>query len=297
VRPRVRVSFSAGRSSAYMAKRLKDERLDTDFLFLFANTAQEDPRSLAFADRCDREWGLGLVWVEAAVDPRAGVGTSYRVVNHNSASRNGEPFEAVIAKYGIPNQVFQPCNRELKVRPMDAYARAVGWEPGTYETAIGIRADETDRVSSEHVAKRLIYPLIQWGVTKADVLRWWDAQPFALDLPEHRGNCLWCWKKSPRKHLTLAAEDPAVFDFPARMEALYPFSGAGDGPRRFFRGNWTTLDIKARARLPFEPFREQRPPSDPEGLDRAGACSESCDIYAEGSEVEQDLFDAAERAA
>jgi hypothetical protein len=286
---RVLVSFSGGRTSGYMAKRLKDEwGASHELLFVFANTGQEDERTLAFVDRCDREWGLGVVWVEAKVNPASGVGTTFTVVNHNSASRAGEPFEAVIAKFGIPNKAFPGCNRELKLRPIHAYARSIGWATGSYESAIGIRADEADRQNSRATEDRLIYPLVRWGVTKRQILRWWAQQPFGLDLPEHYGNCLWCWKKSLRKHLTLAAERPEVFDFPARMEALHPFSGSGEGPRRFFRQGWTTLDLKARARLPFQPFRDGHHERDKD-LDLTDGCSESCDIYADAP-VNRDLF-------
>lgn len=294
---RLLISFSGGRTSAYMTVLLVAlcKFFAVEFLVVFANTGQEDERTLVFVDRCDKAFALGIVWVESVVDPRMGVGTSFRIVNFETATRSGAVFEAVIAKYGIPNTTYLHCNRELKLRPIHAYVQTYGWDRGTYDTAIGIRADEIDRQNANAKAERLIYPLIRLGTKKPAIIRWWRRQLFDLNIPEHMGNCLWCWKKTERKLLTLATERPEVFDFPARMEALYPFAGAGDGtPRRFFRKNWTTLDIKARARLPFEPFVDGKIYDDPE-LDGANGCSESCDPHADGVVYgDGDLFAASE---
>lgn len=289
---RIKVSFSSGRSSAYMLylllKRYRDDP-NVDLAVTMCNTSQEDPRSLVFADKIDREWNVGIVWLEAEVHEGAGNGTTHRVVDFETAKRNGEVFEAVIAKYGIPNPTFRNlCNRELKLRPMDSYCRSIGWETGSYDTAIGIRADEVDRVNPRFREKRLIYPLIDAGITKADVLAFWAKQPFDLELPdEHFGNCVWCWKKSLRKHLTLAKEAPEVFDFPRRMELEYADAGAGPGNRRFFRENRTVADIFALAQKPFVPFRSEKRiqfPLLPIDMP-AGSCGESCEPYGDDEEL------------
>lgn len=286
---RLLISFSGGRTSAYMTKRLLDERGRGEHtVVVFANTGQEHEETLRFVDRCDREFGFGVVWIEALVRPEMGAGTGAKVVSFESAARNGEPLEAVIAKHGIPNRNSPHCTRGTKTRPIQAYAKSMGWATGTYDTAIGIRADEADRVSAAAATGRIVYPPLRWGVTKAQVLKWWRAQAFDLGIPEHLGNCTWCWKKSRRKLLTLAAEAPEVFDFPARMEAAYPFIGAGEGPHRFFRDNWTTLDLKARARLPFKRFADSSPVFDP-ALDVGGGCGESCEVWADEG-VTHDLF-------
>jgi len=289
---RTLISFSGGRTSAYMTKRLLDERQPGDeFLVVFANTGREHEETLRFVDRCDKAWGLNVAWVEA-VTHEGRVACTHRLVDFATASRNGEPFEAVIAKYGIPNKVYPHCNRELKLNPIHDYVEAQGWEKGSYETAIGIRLDEADRMLADAKAQRLIYPLVRWGVRKPDVLGWFRKQPFDLYLEEENGNCVDCWKKSRRKLLTVAKKRPETFDWQARMEAAYPFSGANaDGqPRRFHRQGWTTVDLKARARLPFEPFRDGNHVRDPE-LDDTDGCTESCDIYT------PDLIDLMGRAA
>lgn len=287
---RLWISFSGGRTSAYMTKRLLDlvaERNDgTEVLVLFANTGQEHEETLKFVDRCDKHFGFNVVWLEAVVNPESGQGTSFKVVTYETASRNGEPFEPVIAKYGIPNSSFPHCNRELKLNTMKAYVRSIGWKAGSYDVAVGIRADEPDRMAADAKKNRIFYPLIKWGVRKPAVLSWWAAQPFDLDLPEHWGNCKTCWKKSDRKLATIAREHPEWFDFFRRMEATYPDAGPGDErerPRRFFREKKTVDDIFAIGmRNSFVPYRpEDELQIEMDMLDLGGGCGESCDIWAD----------------
>lgn len=247
---RIVASFSGGETSAYMTKQLK-KRSD-DMLVLFANTAQEREECLQFVHRCDEEFGFNTVWLEADVDPEKGKGTGHKVVTFETASRNGEPFEAVIQKYGIPNQDWPHCTRELKLKPILSYLASIGWDD--YDMAVGIRKDEEKRRAKNHVANRIIYPLMDWiPTTKPQVNQYWAAMPFRLELTGYQGNCKWCWKKSLRKHMTLMSEDPSLFDFPERMEKLYGTVGAEFQKeikpeyekRVFFRQSLSTADLRA----------------------------------------------------
>ena len=284
MKPRLKVSFSGGKTSALMAKLINENLKDKyEIINVFANTGEEDERTLIFANACDIAFGLNLVWVEAVVNPEAGKGTRHRVVNFESASRHGEPFEEVIKKYGIPNVTFQPCNRELKLAPMRSYCNSIGWKTGTYKTAIGIRIDEARRVSESAGDNEIIYPLIDiWPTDKVDVNDFWDDQPFSLGLLEHQGNCKWCWKKSFRKHFRLIDEAPEIYDFPRRMEELYSQAGANRAGehRVFFRGNTSTKGLFAKALIAAEEgaFAANYDSRQFE-LDFDGGCSESCEIY------------------
>lgn len=249
---------------------------------LFANTGEEHEKTLEYVDRCDRQYGFNVVWLEAVIDPRKGSGTRHRIVDFKTASRRGEPFEAMVAKHGLPNSQFPHCTRETKLNPIKSYLRSIGWRPGTYNTAIGIRYDEMDRMSPASLEQGAFYPLIEWKVTKHDILSWEIQQPVRLGIPEHYGNCKWCWKKSYRKLATVAKEMPEAFSFPRRIEAEYPNHGPGFGDRRMFRGRKTTADIFALAADPnFEPFVDGFPFSD-EALDSGMACGESCEIGVDG---------------
>lgn len=115
-KPRLAISFSGGETSAYMAYRLMKEYGDShEIITLFANTGEEAEETLEFVDKCDQEFGLNIIWLEAVVNPVLGEGTEAKIIDFLCASRKGEPFEAVIAKYGIPNPMNPHCSRELKL--------------------------------------------------------------------------------------------------------------------------------------------------------------------------------------
>jgi len=279
------ISWSAGRTSTWMTKRLIDEWSGKrDIYVLLANTGEEDERTLVFAERADRTFCFNAVWLEAVVNPVHGKATGFRVVTFETATRPDAvdgPFEQVIRKYGLPNKGYPHCNRELKLRPIYAWLKSQGIDD--YEMAIGIRADEADRMQQDAEKNKIIYPLVKAGITKADVIAWWKTQPFDLTVPEHFGNCRWCWKKSNRKTWTVALQDPSVFDFPRRME-VYEFAGGSkDGSaRRMFRGQRTGTEVVVGALVDFNPanaFVDENQAWDPE-LDKANGndCSESCDV-------------------
>ena len=271
---RLLVSFSGGQTSAYMARILQEE-FDGELRFVIANTGCEDERTLVFADRCDREWGLNLVWIGAVVHHDVEIGSTHRIVDFSSASREGEPFKEVIKKYGIPNKKYPHCTRELKTNPIRSYMREIGW--GEELTAIGIRADEPDRVSD--VSKyRLVYPLAHWFPTsKREINDWWEDQPFQLGLYGYEGNCTWCWKKSLTKLLRIAKEHPERFAFPLRMEQEYGLDRNGNRTT-FFREKRSAQDIIAIAELVKPQLRLFH--DDPDADD---GCSESCEVFMEAA--------------
>ena len=292
-KPKLAISFSGGRTSAVMTKLCVEKFSDThDIAITFANTGCEHENTLKFVDQCDKYFKWNVVWVEAVINQEQGQGTRHRIVDYETASRYGEPFEAAMKKYGLPNMVFQWCTRELKEHAMRSYLRdCLGWKTRTFWTAIGIRADEVDRVSAKRLEHKFVYPLVDAGWTKDDIKRECASWPFDLDLKgEHYGNCTWCWKKSMRKLMTLAKESPEVYDFPARTEKLYKYNGAnaGDG-RQMFRKHMTTVDIIEMARTTdFEPYVDTdqldfgfSQPSYDVFLDTGSACGESCEIGAD----------------
>lgn len=253
-----------------MTKKIK-ESYSGDVRVIFANTGQENDETLDFVHDCDRYFGFGTIWLEAQTQER-GTATSYKVVDFKTANRDGSIFESVIEKYGIPNTSYPHCTRELKERPLHSYIKDIGWKRGDYETAIGIRTDETRRVKKTKDYQNIVYPLVDWYPSdKDDVNDFWEDQSFNLRLPEHKGNCKWCWKKSFKKHARLITETPEIYDFPKKMEKAYPHAGHNDGIRKrvFFRGNRSTEDL---FKLSEATGAVESPLDD--------GCSESCEIYA-----------------
>ena len=271
------VSFSGGRTSAFMSWWIKENIKERPVHYVFANTGQEHERTLEFVDRCDREWGLGVVWLEAEVHHGERRGTTYRVVDFDSAAREGQPFEEVIRKYGIPNRSYPHCTRELKLAPINTWAKDCCGPDR--DMAVGIRADEIDRMQADYKEKQIVYPLIQWISTdKRAVNRFFESQSFDLDLPPLLGNCTWCWKKTLRKHLTLLNTCPEIYDFPERMEAEYADAGAGDESRVFFRQRKSTRDLRLLATEPFTPWTDEYQPELFSEWDIPDGCAESCEV-------------------
>lgn len=225
------VSFSGGRTSAYMSQLLMNAPVyrDNPKTFIFANTGKENEETLEFVHECDRRWGLNVVWVEAVIHQEMGVGTTYKVVDYKTASRNGEPFEKMNKKYGIPNQNFPHCTRELKAVPIKKWLKD---HVKDYWMVIGIRFDEIRRMSPRADQYRWFYPLItQTPTDKRIVKEFWDKQDFDLGIPDYMGNCDLCWKKSQNKKLRILQEFPEKGDWWADQEAKY------DDGDYFTRGN------------------------------------------------------------
>jgi len=294
MKPKLAISFSGGRTSAVMTKLCVDKFSEThEIAITFANTGSEHENTLKFVDQCDKHFGWNVVWVEAVVNPEKGKGIRHKIVTFDTAARNGEPLEADFAKHGLPGPGWLHCTRDTKELPIKDYLKSVlGWKWGDFWIAIGIRADEMDRVSQNREKLKFVYPLVDAGWAKEDVKQECARWPFDLDLKgEHYGNCTWCWKKSLRKHLTLAKESPEVFDFPRRMEKKYSNITAPNDPnssRQMFRGNMTTVDIIEMARTKdFEPYADidQTQMFSQANydvfLDTGSACGESCEIGAD----------------
>lgn len=291
-KPTLFVSFSGGRTSAYMVDRLLSEYRDHySFVILFANTGQEHDETLEFVRKCDERWGGIVIWLEAVVHPEKGEGTRYRVVSYETCTRRHQvgdetPFAQVIKKYGIPGPTAkQICTRELKGAPMAAYRR--DWEAARSSkgnkvrclNAIGIRTDEVERrLPADKMKKfRVVYPLLDWfPADKADVLDFWESQPFDLGIPEHYGNCVTCWKKSDAKHVKIILVHPEFYDFFRKMEKEHPQTNnkPGHADRRFFRLSRTVDQMFQLAHSAGE-----LPPETAEPL--SGGCSESCEAATE----------------
>ncbi|WP_216726118.1 phosphoadenosine phosphosulfate reductase domain-containing protein [Hymenobacter siberiensis] len=209
------VSFSGGRTSAYMLRLLLDNYPKAKIYVVFANTGKECEETLAFVQECSERWNVHINWIEAVVHPDKGVGTGYRFVDFATADRTGRVFEDVIAKYGIPNKPFPHCSRELKIQPIKKLLQDTFGHEDNYHEAVGIRFDESQR------AKGKYYPLIEWGITKQQVRAWWRTQPFDLQLKDYEGNCDLCWKKNLRKTLTVIEQTPKKAEWWHEMEERY----------------------------------------------------------------------------
>lgn len=220
------ISFSGGRTSAYMLWRVlqSNNGLPEDAIVCFANTGKEDEATLEFVRDCAVNWNVNINWLEFRDDEK-----KYAVVNFETASRNGEPFEALIKKRNyLPNPVSRFCTVELKVRTIHRYLKDNGWTE--WNSMLGIRADEKRRLAKignqdygKHEEK--IAPLGQVGVTKQIVGEFWKQQSFDLKLPNingvtMHGNCDLCYLKGAHQIMSLIQEKPERAIWWAKMESL-----------------------------------------------------------------------------
>ena len=223
------ISFSGGRTSAYMLWRVLQSNggLPDEARVCFANTGKEDEMTLRFVDRCAQEWEIPITWVEYINADETK--DRFRVVDFETASRNGEPFEAIIRKRNhLPNPVSRFCTVELKVRTIHRYLKSIGWTE--WESMLGIRADEQRRLAKigqqdygKHEEK--LAPLGRVGITKEMVGEFWKAMPFDLELPNMNGvtmhgNCDLCYLKGGSQIFSLIQEKPERAVWWAEMEAL-----------------------------------------------------------------------------
>jgi 3'-phosphoadenosine 5'-phosphosulfate sulfotransferase (PAPS reductase)/FAD synthetase len=217
------VSFSGGRTSGFMLWHIIQAHGGTlpDYVkVIYANTGLEHPATLRFVqDVSDKI--TPVTWVEYIIDNEGK--HSFREVNYDTASRNGEPMEAIITKRNyLPNPVSRYCTAETKIRPISKYIKATtGWD--TWTDLIGLRADEPRRVHRLKAdGKRdIVCPMYHANHTLKDVLDFWASMPFDLDLPykdNAYGNCVGCFLKATPKLLRILTKEPAQADFWIRME-------------------------------------------------------------------------------
>ena len=195
------VSFSGGESSGLaLIETLKEH---PDAIVVFMNTSKEREETLEFINKVSIHFNINVVWIEAVFDELKSI--DFRITNYKDAKRNGEVFEDMIKCYGLPNKAYPHCNRELKIQPFDRFMKSLN--VGDFERVIGIRADEVDRVNKNYKELRLDYILVKKGITKQMVNKFWNEQPFRLQLKGYEGNCTKCWKKSLRKLMTIEKDE------------------------------------------------------------------------------------------
>jgi 3'-phosphoadenosine 5'-phosphosulfate sulfotransferase (PAPS reductase)/FAD synthetase len=231
------ISFSGGRTSAYMLHeilRAYDGRLPDDAIVAFANTGREYEKTLSFVHECSVRWGVHIHWVEWRDEANG-----FERVDLSSASRLGEPFEALITKKkALPNWQARWCTSILKIKPLHALMRSkFGLAPGDYAEVVGFRSDEEHRIedmveADAKTGRKRTAPLARAKISKRDVLRFWlgeNADPlllthplpqgFDLGLPLWKGNCDLCFATGRKIRKLRIRSDPPCAHWWAHQEA------------------------------------------------------------------------------
>lgn len=211
------VSFSGGASSAFMLRKILDAfggSMPKDSRVLFANTGLEHDKTLDFVKECSERWGVDVVWLEYVP------GDKFKIVNYETASRDGTPFQNLLDDRGFPpNPVARFCTSNLKMRAMSAYLKSIPWED--WDAAIGLRADEprrATRIKGDCAAETPVCPMYHAGHTLNDVDSFWEDQDFRLEIPRWMGNCVGCFLKSRGRLEMVAEAEPHQLDWWAKAE-------------------------------------------------------------------------------
>ena len=220
------ISFSGGRTSGYMLYKILesyDGVLPDDVHVTFANTGKEMPETLDFINDCAVNWNVNVRWLELDIHDERPI---YRTkeVTYETASRNGEPFAALIRrKKMLPNVMMRICTQELKINVMKRFMRAKGYKE--WANVIGLRYDEPKRVAKQRKQNdsgknkwTSLVPLYDNKVMVEDVALFWEKNEFDLKLPNHSGktlagNCDLCFLKGTRTLIKLIKEKPELADW------------------------------------------------------------------------------------
>lgn len=229
------LSFSGGRTSAYLLWRVLQSNggLPDEAIVCFANTGKEEEATLEFVRDCEVNWQVKIHWLEYQDEK-----PNFKVVDFDTASRNGEPFEQLILKRKyLPNPVTRFCTAILKIRTIHRYLKSLGWEHNENMDWLGIRADEQRRAAK---VDRSRTPLVAAGITAKDVGEFWRQQPFDLKLPNingktMHGNCDLCFLKGAKQIMSLVSEKPERAVWWAKMETLVKTSNQTFGHGARFR--------------------------------------------------------------
>lgn len=254
-------SVSAGYSSVMMALMLAKWFPDHNIINVMANTSKEREESLHFMNECDKYFKLNLIWLEAEFHEK-GVGVTYNIVKYENLKRNGEIFEAGIKKFGIPNKENKWCNRDMKYEVLTKYGNSI-FGRNNYSVAVGMRADEMDRVRKDFKENNVFYPLMDRGISSNDRNKFWKDQPIKITIPAFKGNCDVCFAKSNRKLMTILKEEKQKGSWWSEMISKYgsiPLEGKdsynelmenNNGVQTFYRDYNTIEDLVKLAEQPF----------------------------------------------
>lgn len=290
------ISFSGGRTSAYMLWRILQAhggKLPDDVVVCFANTGREMPATLDFVRDCEAHWNVKVNWLEYRRAFLEGevlvlVGPAYAVeVNHNSASRDGEPFAALIkAKRFLPNPVARFCTQELKINTIKRWFVGKFGKGVVPLDVVGLRADEEKRVAklldparqkkAGARGRRVAAPLAVAGITKPDVMAFWKQQPFDLGLRgAWEGNCDGCMLKRKTFIVRLWQDQPQRAQWWADQEAIVADLTTGNGGhfRKDWKDGYAGIGRQA-ANMPRLPLLD----ADDNGADLFASCDGGCGV-------------------
>lgn len=329
------VSFSGGRTSAYMVYLIEEMRKSGEFTgnveYIFMDTGAEHPKTYEFIKRCVEHFDIKLTCLQGDFEQAIGVGHSYKIVGLDDLKHdmiNG-PFGRLMAKYGVPTVASAWCTSRMKEETHDKYCNDK-YGKGNYKTWLGIRFDEparlvglstyrqlksaglsdifiskcfADAVQSDgllcesELVKEAALGKLGDGLNylasltddeKIDIIDFWSRMPFDLEIDEHLGNCVFCFKKSINKVALAARDEPdlaAHFIDAIGVASDRVTEKTGIPKGVMFRSNNSLQSIIAKFELHSrddiaDTIRSMK-------RNESGGCTESCEAFG----CQMDMFD------
>ena len=208
------LGLSGGKDSAALAVYLKREGLDEHIEYFFSDTGSELREVYDFLDKLEDYLGKEIVRLSSGRD------FSHHLKRFNNF---------------LPAPHARWCTRVMKLEPFEAF---VGDDPCV--SYIAIRADEHREGYISHKPNiKAVYPFIEEGIVKADVLRILEE---SVGIPEYykwrsRSGCYFCFFQRREEWLGLASHHPDLFEKAKEFEKVDPATG-----RKFTWVQGMTLD-------------------------------------------------------
>lgn len=272
------VSFSGGRTSAYLCYLMIEKfgRENVDFVFM--DTGFEHPATYDFVRSVGDGLDIHITCLRGNFNSELGMGVSYDVVPIFNIGCDLAPFANMIKKYGVPYVGGMFCTDRMKLRPFQKYCNDK-YGKGGYETWLGIRADEPSRLTKKN-GIRYLSEISDFE--KQDIINWWKSKDFDLEIEEWLGNCVFCPKKSNLKLAAAQRDEPEIYF--KWLEAIHDDSVRVDNKT----GNWSKM-YRGKQSLEsliatFDGSTGQEIKQRLRGIKstNTGSCSESCEVFSCG---------------
>ena len=229
VDPPAIISFSGGRSSGFMLHNILEAHnweLPEGVFVIFGNTGLEHHETYEFIHKIEEKW-CPVIWLEYEKWEDSKPVHGYKVVNYETASRNGEPFEKLIkenqtesGKPYMPNPRTRICTQYLKINPKYRFCKERNITE--WDNVVGLRYDEPRRVNNArgwYACETISAPMYHAEHDHNDVLEFWKNYEFDLEIPSKAfTNCVGCFLKNYKTLKEVARLDPKQLEWWDKME-------------------------------------------------------------------------------
>lgn len=143
------VSFSGGRTSAYLVHLMEQRRIAGDDVhYIFMDTGAEHPLTYKFIREVVNNWGINLTCLRVDVNPELGKGNGYKVISIDDIGPDLQPWIDITKKYGTPYFGGAFCTRTMKIEVCERYCKD---NFDDWQSWLGMRIDEPARIWGETI--------------------------------------------------------------------------------------------------------------------------------------------------